>query len=228
MEKIELKVSKRDILGKKVRALRREAIIPVHLFGNDVEPTALQCDAADLTHVLDKAGKTHLVDLKVDKAKKATKVVVREIQRDPVKKSLLHVDFYQVRMTDTIKVDVPIELTGEAPALKIKGNMLMREIDTVAIECLPDDIPDHIEVDISVLEEPHQAILVADLEAPEGVTILTDPEHDVARIGIVRAAAIEVEEEVEAVEGEEGAEAVEGEEGAEAPAAEGEAEAKQE
>ena len=75
MEKIELKATKREVLGKKVRALRRDGMIPVHLFGSDVEPTPLQCDALDLKHVLDKAGKTHLVDLKVDKAKKITKAL---------------------------------------------------------------------------------------------------------------------------------------------------------
>jgi len=227
MEKIELKAAKREVLGKKVRALRRGGIIPVHLFGQDVEPTPLQCDALDLKHVLSKAGKTHLVDLKVDKSKKVTKVVAREIQRDPIKGSLLHVDFYQVRMTDSIKVDVPIVLMGEPPALKVKGNMLMRELDSVTIECLPDDIPDHIEIDIGILEEAHQAILVGDIVPPQGVTIITDSEHDVARIGTVRVSA--ADEAADAAEAEaaaeEGAEAAEGA----TEAAEGaEAEAKQE
>lgn len=227
MEKIELEVAKREVLGKKVRALRRGGIIPAHLFGNNVEPVPLQCDALELKHVLDKAGKTHLVDLKVDKAKRATKAVVREIQRDPVKGSVLHVDFYQVRMTDKIKVDVPIILVGEAPALKIMGNVLMRELDKLAIECLPDDIPDHVEVDISVLEESHQAVRVGDIEVPEGVSVVTDFEHDVARIGMLRLAEVEEEEE-EAAEAEEGAEGAEAAEDAtEAPAAEGEAKQEQ-
>jgi len=219
MEKIELKAAKREVLGKKVRALRRGGIIPAHLFGNDVEPVPLQCDALELKHVLDKAGKTHLVDIKVDKAKKATKAVVREIQRDPVKGSVLHVDFYQVRMTDKIKVDVPITLVGEAPALKIKGNVLMRELDKLAIECLPDDIPDHIEVDISVLEGSHQAVHVSDIDSLDGVSIVTDLEHDVVRIGTLRLAEeeaeveeeAEAEAETEAVEGVEAVEAAEGE-----------------
>jgi large subunit ribosomal protein L25 len=215
MEKIELKAAKREVLGKKVRALRRGGIIPAHLFGNDVEPVPLQCDALELKHVLDKAGKTHLVDIKIDKATKATKAVVREIQRDPVKGSVLHVDFYQVRMTDKIKVDVPITLVGEAPALKIKGNVLMRELDKLTIECLPDDIPDHIEVDISVLEGSHQAVHVSDIEALDGVSIVTDLEHDVVRIGTLRLAEeeaeVEEEAETEAVEGAEAVEAAEGE-----------------
>lgn len=225
MEKIELKAASREVLGKKVRALRRGGIIPVHLFGQDVEPTPLQCDASDLKHVINKAGKTHLVDLKVDKEKKVTKVVAREIQRDPIKGSLLHVDFYQVRMTDSIKVDIPVVLIGEAPALKVKTNMLLRELDSVTIECLPDDIPDNIEVDIGILEEAHQAILVGDLEVPEGVTIITDPEHDVARIGEIRVSA--ADEAADVAEAEAAAE--EGAEAAEATAAEGaEAEAIQE
>ena len=217
MEKIELKAATREVLGKKVRALRRGGIIPVHLFGQDVEPTPLQCDALDLKHVLSKAGKTHLVDLKVDKLKKVTKVVAREIQRDPIKGKLLHVNFYKVRMTDNIKVDVPIVLLGEPPALKVKGNMLMRELDSITIECLPDGIPDHIEIDISVLEEAHQAILVGDIVPPQGVTIITDSEHDVARIGTVRLSAADAEEEAaEAAAAAEAAEAAEAGETAEA------------
>ncbi len=210
MEKIELIAATRKVLGKKVRALRRGGIIPVHLFGQDVKPTPLQCDALDLKHVISKAGKTHLVDLKVDKLKKVTKVVAREIQRDPIKGKLLHVDFYKVRMTDNIKVDVPIVLLGEPPALKVKGNMLMRELDSITIECLPDGIPDHIEIDISVLEEAHQAILVGDIVPPQGVTIITDSEHDVARIGTVRLSAADAEEEAaEAAKAAEAAEAAE-------------------
>ena len=120
MGQIELQATNRETLGKKVRFLRRQGIIPTHLFGHDVESVTLQCDAVQLRQVLAQAGKTRLLSLKLDKAKKPRNVVVREIQKDPCTGELLHVDFYQVRMAEKIKVEVPIVLVGEAPALKLK------------------------------------------------------------------------------------------------------------
>jgi len=123
MEQIELQVTNREILGKKVRFLRRQGITPIHLFGHDVESMALQCDTPQLKQVLAQAGKTSLISLRLDTAKKPRNVVTREVQRDPQTGALLHADFYQVRMAEKIKVDVPIVLVGEAPALKSKENI---------------------------------------------------------------------------------------------------------
>ena len=120
---MELKATTRVVLGKKVRFLRREGVIPVHLFGHGIDSTALQCDAAELQSVLAEAGKTRLIGLKLDKARKPRNVLVRETQRDPRTGKLLHVDFYQVRMAEKMKVEVPVVLVGEAPALKTKGTV---------------------------------------------------------------------------------------------------------
>ena len=207
MEQIELKVDARDTLGKKVRFLRRQGIMPVHVFGHGIESMALQCDSAELRHVLAEAGKTKLINLKIGKARKPRNVVVREIQRNPRTSELLHVDFYQVRMEEEIKVDVPIVLVGEAPALKSKSSMLVQELSTLAIECLPDKIPASVEVDLSSLEEAEEALHVRDLVLGEGVTILDDPDRIVAKISILPTEKLEevVAEEVveEAVEAEE-------------------------
>ena len=203
MEQIELKVDARDILGKKVRFLRRQGIMPVHVFGHGIESMALQCDSAELRHVLAEAGKTKLINLKIGKARKPRNVVVREIQRNPRTSELLHVDFYQVRMEEEIKVDVPIVLVGEAPALKSKSSMLVQELSTLAIECLPDKIPASVEVDLSSLEGPEEALHVRDLVLGEGVTILDDPDRIVAKISILPTEKLEevvVEEAVEAEE----------------------------
>jgi len=206
MKQIELEAAHREILGKKVRHLRRQDITPVHLFGHDVESMALQCDTAVLQRVLVQAGKTGLIDLKVDKAKRPRNVLVREVQRDPPTGRLLHVDFYQVKITEKIKVEVPIVLVGEAPALKLKDNMLIQELDSLSIECFPDKIPASIELDISPLTEAEQAIRVKDITLDEEVTIShDDPGLIVAKIS---AARIEkVEEEVVAEEVAEVAEA---------------------
>jgi len=203
MEHIELRVNSREVLGKKVRFLRRQGITPVHLFGHGIESAALQCNTGQLQHVLTQAGKTRLIGLRLDKAKKPRNVVVREIQRDPQTGELLHVDFYQVRMAEKIKVEVPIVLVGEAPALKDKGNMLMQELSRLTIECLPDEIPPTIELDLSPLTEAEQTIQVKDIMLGEGITVLDDPEYVVARISALPVEKVEevvVEEEIEAPE----------------------------
>jgi len=210
MEQIELEVATREVLGKKVRFLRRQGTTPVHLFGHGIESEALQCDTAQLQRVLAQAGRTKLVDLKLDKAKKPRKIVIREIQRNPQTGDLLHVDFYQVRMAEKIKVDVPIVLVGEAPALKLKENMLVQDLTSLTIESLPDEIPASVELDLSLLTEVEQLIRVKEIILSEGVTVLTDPEHTVVKISSRPVEKIEevVEEEVvEGVAEEEAAEA---------------------
>ena len=210
MEQIELEVATREVLGKKVRFLRRQGTTPVHLFGHGIESEALQCDTAQLQRVLAQAGRTKLVDLKLDKAKKPRKIVIREIQRNPQTGDLLHVDFYQVRMAEKIKVDVPIVLVGEAPALKLKENMLVQDLTSLTIESLPDEIPASVELDLSLLTEVEQLIRVKEIILSEGVTVLTDPEHTVVKISSRPVEKIEevVEEEVvEEVAEEEAAEA---------------------
>jgi len=210
MEQIELEVATREVLGKKVRFLRRQGITPVHLFGHGIESEALQCDTTQLQRVLAQAGRTKLVDLKLDKAKEPRKIVIREIQRNPQTGDLLHVDFYQVRMAEKIKVDVPIVLVGEAPALKLKENMLVQDLTSLTIESLPDEIPASVELDLSLLTEVEQLIRVKEIILSEGVTVLTDPEHTVVKISSRPVEKIEevVEEEVvEGVAEEEAAEA---------------------
>jgi large subunit ribosomal protein L25 len=196
MDQIELRANTREVLGKKVRFLRRQGITPVHLFGHGIESAALQCDTGQLQHVLAQAGKTRLIGLRLGKAKKSRNVVVREIQRDSQTGELLHVDLYQVRMAEKIKVEVPIVLVGEAPALKSKGNMLMHELSKLTIECLPDEIPPAIELDLSPLTEAEQAIQVKDIVLSERITVLDDPEYIVVKIGALTVEKVEKVEEV--------------------------------
>lgn len=210
MEQIELRATGRKLLGKKVRFLRRQGITPVHLFGHDTEPLALQCDRTQLEHVLTHSGKTRLIGLKLDRAKKLRSVVVREVQKNPLSGEIIHVDFYQVSMTEKIKVDIPITLIGEAPALKSKGNMLVHELNRLNVECLPDRIPDNVQVDISSLAEADQSIHVKDISLGEGITVLDDPEHVIVRVALLTIEKVEKVEKVAEVEAgaEAGAEAV--------------------
>lgn len=182
MDQIELKVDSRRILGKKVRSLRRQGITPVHLFSRDIESMALQCETTILRRVLAKAGKTGLISLKVDSEIKPRTVVVRKVQVEPRTSEILHVDFAQIRMEEEVKVEVPVVLSGESPALKAKENTLVRELNTLNISCLPASIPAGIELDITSLTDPDQAIRVKDIEPGGDITILNDPESVVVRI----------------------------------------------
>jgi large subunit ribosomal protein L25 len=216
MDRIELEVTNREILGKKVKHLRRQGITPVHVFGHGIQSLALQCDTDKVERVLAQAGQTGLINLKLDEEKKPRTVVIREFDRDWRKGQLLHVDFYQVKMTEEIKLEVPVVLVGEAPALKSKDNMLEHELDTLTIECLPAKIPAGIEVDISSLTEPEQAIRVKEIDIDKDIAVLNDPELVVVKISSrpvekVEEEIVEVVEEVvkapeEAAPGEEEAE----------------------
>ncbi|MFC2020169.1 50S ribosomal protein L25, partial [Chloroflexota bacterium] len=162
----------------------------------------LQCDTVELKQALTRTGTTGLIGLKIDKVKRPRNVMVREVQIEPRSGEVLHVDFYQVRMEEKVRVEVPIVTIGEAPALKLKENFLAHELNSLTVECLPDEIPNRVEVDISSLTESEQTIHVKDISLDEEITILSNPEQLVVKIS---AGFVEKEIEVEEVEVEAGA-----------------------
>ena len=203
MESLTLPASKRDILGKKTRFLRRQGITPTHLFGHGLESLALQCDTAMLQRIIAHAGTTRLIALKIEGDKQPRSVFIREIQRNEYSGELLHTDFYQVRKTEKIRVDVPIVLVGEAPAMKEKGRILTHSLTSLGIECLPGKLPPQIDVDLSKLEEVEQAIYVRDIIFSPDITVTTDPDQLVVKVSEVRVERVEeVVAEVEAATGE--------------------------
>lgn len=214
MEGLTLEANKREILGKKTRFLRRQGVTPAHLFGHGLESLSLQCDTPNLQRTIAQAGMTRLIALDIEGDKQPRSVFIREIQREPCSGELLHVDFYQVRRTEKIKVDVPIILVGEAPAMKEKGRTLTHSLTSLSVECLPDKLPPQIEVDLSPLEEVEQAIFVRDITLSPDITVITDTDQMVAKVSEAR-----VEEEV--------VEEVVAEEGVEEEAVAGEAEAEE-
>ena len=197
MKQTELLATTRQILGKKVKLLRRQGITPTHLFGHNVESVALQCDTAQLKHVMAQAGLTSLISLKIDEVKKPRNVVIREVQREPATRELLHVDFYQVSMAEKIRVEVPIVSIGEAPALKVKENFLLQELSSLSVECLPGEIPNRVDIDLTSLTKVGQAIHVKDIMLDKEGTILNNPEQLVVKVSARRIEKL-VEEEVEA------------------------------
>lgn len=203
MEGLTLKATTRDILGKKTRFLRRQGITPAHLFGHSLKSLALQCDTAELQHLIAQAGTSTLFNLEIDSEKRPRKVLVREIQKDVFGKQLLHVDFYQIRKTEKIKADIPIVLVGEAPAMTVKGRLLAQTLASLSVECLPDKLPPEIRVDLSPLEEVEQAIHVKDLVLDPAITVANNPNQLIAKVS---EKAVKVEEEVAKVEVEAAAE----------------------
>lgn len=220
MDDLKVQVNKREILGKKVRFLRREGITPVHIFGHNIESLALQCDTDELRRIIAHAGMTRLIALEVEGDKQPRSVFIREIQKDAISGQLLHVDFYQIQKAEKIKADIPIVFLGESPALQLKGRILDHALNSISVECLPDKLPPQIEVDLNPLEELDQTIHVRDITLGPDITLLTAPERLIVKVSEVR---VKIEEE-EAVVTEEVAEGAELEEGAE-PEAEATAEA---
>ncbi len=198
MDQIELEVASREILGKKVRFLRRQGVTPLHLFGHGIESMALQCENAELRRVLARAGRTRLIRLKLNNEKEPRTVVVREVQREPLTGETLHVDFYEVIMSERVKMEIPIVLIGEAPALKLKENRLVQELNALTVECLPAKIPTSIELDLSSLTELGQAVRVKDIELDNEVTVLNAPELVVVRISLRPVEKVEEKEVAEA------------------------------
>ncbi len=218
MKQDELKVNTRDIKGKKVKSLRHEGIIPINLYGPNMDSISLQAGTDVLRRLINKVGRNALISLKIEGDKKTKQVMLRDVQRDALNGKLLHIDLFQVDMSHKLRVDVPILFVGESSAAKSKRGMLIENLTSLHIEALPADIPQHIEVDLSVLVEMDQAIHIRDLKADSKVVILNDPDQVIAK---VMEAKIEVEPVVVTEVPEEGEEAAEGAEGAEGEAKEG-------
>jgi len=194
MTDLKIEASKREVLGKKTRFIRREGITPAHLFGHGIKSIPLQCDTAKLQRIIARAGMTRLITLEVEGYKEPRSVFIREIQREPVGGGLLHIDFYQVKRTEKIRVDVPLILIGEAPAMKEKGRTLTHSLTSLSVESLPDKLPPQIEVDLSQLAEVEDAIFVRDIVLGPDVAVITDPDQMIVRVSEARV----VEEEVAA------------------------------
>lgn len=209
-----LKVTKREVLGKKVKKLRREGIMPANVYGKELASTAVQADMKEFQAIFDQVGETGLIDLELDG--KTSPVLVKNPQLAYPLRTFLHVDFFQVNLKEKVKTMVPVVLVGEPVAVTEKLGLMLQTQNEVEIEALPEALPENIEVDVTHLAQIDDQVLVSDLKAPEGVSILTDPGQVVAKIGELVIEEPEPEPE-EVAEGEEGAEgeAKESEEGKE-------------
>jgi large subunit ribosomal protein L25 len=194
-ETITLEAQERQIVGKKVKQLRRAGIIPAVVYGPDFTPLNVELDERELRMALRKAGGTQLIELTVGKAKIPT--LVRDVQRDPIRGNLYHVDFYRVAMDRVIQAEVPIVIVNEPPIVTSKEGAVFQALNSVVVEALPANLPPHIEVDVSGLTEIGDQLLVADLAESDEFTVTTGEEELVVRIDYAQALEEEEEEEEE-------------------------------
>ncbi len=198
MKQVELRAESRQVTGKKVKHLRTQALVPAVVYGPDTPVTQIQANERDLARVLAQAGETALIHVFIDNEPNPTMVLARDVQRDVLSGNLLHVDFYQVRLTETVRTTPRLELVGEAPVLQTENAVVIHNMTSIEIECLPTDLIDSIQVDLSGLTSLEHSIYVRDLPVPSGVNVLADPEDVV--VAVVASRAFEEEEEEAAEE----------------------------
>ena len=198
MEKLTLAAEKRTVIGKKVSALRREGKLPGVIYGHKIEPTAIVMDLKEATRILSMSTSSSLLTIQLDG--KEQSVLVRESQRDYLKNRFLHIDFQSVSLTEKIRAEVNIEITGTAPAVKEYGGVLVDGLKSVHVEALPTELPERVTVDISDLNEIGDSILIKDIKFPASVEVLT-PEDEMVVLITSPAPEIEEEEVEEAEEG---------------------------
>ena len=226
-EKHQIKAAVRTVTGRKVKQIRKEGWLPATVYGKEFESLSIQFNLAEIVKLFDEIGESTLVEVTLDEKEKLP-VLFRNPQYHPIDGNMIHIDCYKVNLKEKIKAMVPIELVGESQAVK-DGNILVTVTDEIEVEGLPADLPEKIEIDLSVLENLESTITVADLKIGDKLEILTDLEQLIAKVEEPKAEEEPVVEEVspedvEVITQKEGKD----EEGAEAGAEEGDKEKKEE
>jgi large subunit ribosomal protein L25 len=203
---IDLSAEPRSVIGKKVKQLRAAGKVPANLYGHGIESTAIQVDTKALQEALRHATSTTLIHLKVGSRAQSRPVFVRDVRWALLKREPLHVDFFAIRMNEKMKATVPLVLRGESPVTKSTELMLLHPYSNVPIEGLPGALPEALAVDISHLEEADQTIFARDIQLPEGVALLLDPDDLIVKVQMTRAALEPVTSEAAEAAGAEAAE----------------------
>ncbi len=172
MDKVTLNANKRVIVGRKVKQLRKEGLIPANIFGKKVKSQSVSVVEKELSSVFSKVGETGLVELMLEKT--AHPVLIHNVSYHSVTGLPLHVDFFQVDLKEKVQTRVPLEFVGEAPAVKDKLGVLLHIISEVEIEALPADLPEKLEVDISRLALVGDTMKVSELKVSDKIKILSD------------------------------------------------------
>lgn len=199
-----LEATRRQVEGKAVRHLRRQGVIPGVLYGPMIDSVPLQMKWTDLRLILKEAGGSSVIE--VSFGDETYNALVRDVQRDPLRGDVLHVDFYRVRMDVAIRTDVPVVVTGQAVTIVENGGVVIQEMTTVTVECLPLNLPSEVQIDVSGMQEIGDSILADQLPELEGVTYLVNEDDVVVSSSYLETALTEEEELEEEMELEEGVE----------------------
>jgi len=205
MEKVIIKAEKRTITGKKVKNIRLAGKVPAVIYGGKLKSLPISLDKRDTTNTLNKVSGSTILTIDIEGEEHAA--LVREIQQDYIKGELLHVDFLAVSLKEKLRTNVSVSLIGEAPVLEEYSALIVSGLHQIEVECFPQDLPEVIEVDVSILEELGAAIYLKDIPTIENVEFLSDPEDLIAVASAIKEEVEEVVEEEELLEEvEEGAE----------------------
>lgn len=165
---------------EKTDSLRMESLVPSILYGYDTENQTLKVKQQEFNKVFAESGTSQIVELSIDG--KTYDVLVKEVQIDPLKRDVVHIDFYSVDVSKPVQVNIPIHYVGEAPAVKSSGGALMKKANSVEVECLPKNLVKYFNVDLSALKSLDDSIFIKDIELGDAFTLLSDPEGLVATV----------------------------------------------
>jgi len=204
---IVIQTKNREIIGKKVKGIRREGLVPGIVYGRDVDSIPVQMSYTDMLDVYRQAGGSTMIHVQLEEQSELQPAFIREVQRDVISRQILHVDLELVDLNRPITAQVPLILVGISPVMEQGEGVLSQSLEEVEVHCLPADVPSRIEVDVSGVTAVGQSILVSDLDLPETIQVLTGAGVAVVYVTALRA-LVEEEEEMVVEEGVE----VEGEE----------------
>lgn len=182
---IALKAVIREEVGKKAKKLRLQDMIPAVMYGNKIACQNLAVKYIDFKRVYSKAGESALIEVEV--AGKKVNALIHDIQLAPMSGKVTHIDFFQVNMKEEVETEIPLEFVGESAAVKALGGVLVKNMDEISVKCLPADLPEKYEIDISKLATFDDVITVSDLKISDKVEILLDGETVIAMVSAPRS-----------------------------------------
>lgn len=195
MDRIKLEASRRNVIGKKVKSLRREGHLPAVIYGKHMDPLPILLDLLSTTKILREVSRATILTIDVEGEEFTT--LVRERQRGILTGEYEHIDFLAISMTETVRTQVNVFVEGKSPAEEEFGAVVMTGADSIEVEALPGDLPESLTVDVSVLVNIGDTITVADLDLPKGVSVLSEPTEMLAVLTVPVAEIMEEEEEEE-------------------------------
>jgi len=191
MKSILLKAQKRDVVGKAASRIREKGLIPAVVYGHKIKNINIQVASNEFMKVYREAGESTLFDLSLNDAS-PVKVIIQDVQKDPVKGDFIHVDFHQVSMKEKLQTQIPLKFVGVAPAVKAFGGVFVTQKESINVKCLPQDLVSEIEVDVTPMVTLEDSLRIKDLRVSEKIEVLDNPQDIVASVIVTKEEVIEV------------------------------------